>query len=88
MSEKQTEPMKIDRSTLVPIGVVVSIVLTLCGVLGFLDSRFTAIDKALDKQDRRLEKLEESGQAQWTSIQMKLWVSEFRRLNPDVKVPE
>jgi len=98
MSNEEETLVKIDRSTLVPIGVVVVLLVGIFGIFGYLDSRFTAqqtsmdvrfttIDKALEKQDRRLEKLEEKGDKAWTSIQQELWVSEFRRLNPKVKVP-
>jgi len=82
------QPNQINRSTLVPIGAVVSLVIILVGAWGFLDSRFTTIDRALDKQDRRLERLEEKTGDRWTSTEMKLWGAQLKNLNPDMKIPE
>lgn len=79
---------KIDRSTLVPIGVAFSALVVVFAAWGFLDSRFTDIDKALDKQDRRLEKLEDRSNERWTQTDMQLWEAKFKNLNPSLKFPE
>ena len=86
--EDASAPSVITKSTLVPIGVVLTTIITVISAWGYLDSRFTEIMKSLDRQDRRLETLERMSGERWTSMDMKLWVSELRRLNPKMEIPD
>lgn len=88
MPDAPAKESRIDRSTLIPLGAVGAVLLVLVSAWGFFDSRFTSIDKGLERQDRRLEKLEELAKERWSSTDMKLWISEFRRLNPEIEVPK
>jgi hypothetical protein len=81
------KPIVLGKNTLVPLGVMLGVIITMVSVWGYLDSRFGAIMGSLDRQDRRLEQLERNSKDRWSSIDMRLWVSEFRRMNPEIKIP-
>ena len=86
--ETDVEPaVVLGRNTFIPIGVTLGIFLTIASAWGYLDSRFSDVMGSLDRQDRRLEQLERTSKDRWSSIDMRLWVSEFRRMNPEVKIP-
>ncbi|HEY1785728.1 MAG TPA: hypothetical protein VGG30_09280, partial [Pirellulales bacterium] len=73
----------------------------LLGVIGFyswLDARFdslaennngrfTEIATALHSMDDRLRELELKQHHRWDSLDMKEWMLELKRLNPDLHVP-
>jgi len=86
---EETVPISIlSRNTLIPAGAVLAIAITIISAWGYLDSRFSAIMKSLERQDRRLEQLERISGERVSSVDMKLWISEFRRLNPKMEIPE
>ena len=80
-------PVVLSKSTLIPVTVVIS-ALAVCGsVVGWLDSRFTTIDKALEQQDRRLEKLEGINGDRWLGSDMELWAERLKGANPNLTIP-
>lgn len=92
-------PTTIDKTTLVPISIAVSIIISFLAAWGWLDTRFTTIGDKIDAQtktyderfqhaERRLERVEARAEGSWTIVDETLWVSEFRRLNPEMKIPE
>ena len=76
-----SDVVRLDKATLIPIGAVVGVVVTLMGTYGYLESRF-------DKLDRRLEKIEIRESDRWSVTQQKLWVERLRGSNPTLKIPE
>lgn len=89
----------LDRKTLIPISIAVSVFVSFLAAWGWLDNKFTVIADKLDTQtkayderfgqyDRRLERVEIRATGAWSKIDETLWVSEFRRLNPDMKIPD
>ena len=87
MSEDSDTGTVLNKSTLMPIGAVITILSVLMAAWGFMDSRFTSIDKVLDKVDRRVEKLEDTSGDRWTSGDQQLWAARFQVLNPEMKLP-
>ncbi len=92
-------PTTIDRRTLIPISIAASGIIGFLAAWGWLDNRFTAIGDKIDLQtqtynerfqhvERRLEHVEVKAAGSWTVIDEALWVSEFRRLNPTMEIPE
>jgi len=73
-----------------PVGLVVTLVVALSVGWGYFNAQFSAIMVALERQDRRLEKLEDRDNLAWSTTDQKLWGSELRFLNPDLKlkIPE
>ncbi len=93
------KPTTIDRTTLVPISIAVSVIVCFLAAWGWLDTRFTAIGDKIDAQtktynerfqhaERRLERVEAKTEGSWTIVDETLWVSEFRRMNPTMNIPE
>lgn len=78
---KTTRLSKIDQNTLVPIGVVVSVMLGLFGAHTWLDAR-------LDQIDSRLERIEDVNDGRWTVTDQRLWAAELSRANATLSVPE
>lgn len=72
---------KIDQNTLVPLGVVVSVMLGLFGAHTWLDAR-------LDLIDSRLERIEDVGSDRWTVTDQRLWAADLARQNATLSVPE
>lgn len=92
-------PTIINKQTLVPISIAVSVIVCFLAAWGWLDTRFTAIGDKIDAQtktyderfqhnERRLERVEAMASNGWTIVDETLWVSEFRRLNPTMLIPE
>lgn len=88
----------LDRGTLVPISIVFSVIIAFLAAWGWLNNQFVAIGtkidasiKATDERftvyDRRMERVEAKSDNAWTRVDEVLWVSEFRRMNPDMKIP-
>ena len=71
----------INSNTLVPLGVCVSLVATLCTGYAWLSSRLLRID-------RRLERMEDRNKTTLTRIEFENWSLKFGRDNPDITVPE
>ena len=89
----------IDKQTLVPISIAVSVIVCFLAAWGWLDTRFTTLGDKIDAQtktyderfqnaERRLERVEAAAATSWTTVDETLWVSEFRRLNPTMLIPE
>lgn len=81
----ETRKNIIDRDTLIPLGVVISMFALIFTAYSYLDSRFNMLD-------RRLERMEDKERAassdRWTYTQHRLWVSELRRTNPSLAIPD
>ena len=91
-------PVQIGRDTLMPVGMVLGILLGVIGFYSWLDARFdglaensngrfTEITTALHSMDDRLRELEVKQHHRWDSLDMKEWMLELKRLNPDLRVP-
>ena len=89
----------IDRKTLIPVSIAFSIIIAFLASWGWLNNQFVLIHAKMDAQikatddrftsyDRRMERVETKTDATWTKVEQILWVSEFRRMNPDMKIPE
>lgn len=72
---------RLDQNTLVPLGVVVSVMLGLFGAHTWLDAR-------LDLIDARLERIEDVNSDRWTVTDQRLWAAELARTNATLNVPE
>jgi hypothetical protein len=90
----------LDKGTLVPISIAISIIVVFLAAWGWFNNQFNLITTKIDSQiktsderfvqyDRRMERVEArtSPGLLWTAIDATLWVSEFRRLNPEMKIP-
>jgi hypothetical protein len=91
-------PVQIGRDTLMPVGMVLGILLGVIGFYSWLDARFdglaennngrfTEIATALHSMDDRLRELEVKQHHRWDSLDMKEWMLELKRLNPELHVP-
>lgn len=91
-------PVQIGRDTLMPVGMVLGIMLGVIGFYSWLDARFdglaennngrfTEITTALHSMDDRLRELEVKQHHRWDSLDMKEWMLELKRLNPELRVP-
>ncbi len=91
-------PVQIGKDTLVPLGMVAGLLLGVIGCYTWLDSRFdalvqnsnsrfTEIATGLRSLDNRLRDLELRQHHRWNSLDMKDWMLELKRLNPDLQVP-
>lgn len=101
MSQEEITPVVttvIDRKTLIPISIAGSLMIVFLAAWGWMDSKFSGIYDRFDAQsktyderfgqyDRRLERVEVISSNAWSVVDETLWVSEFRRLNPDMKIP-
>ncbi len=88
MSDDSPRTVVLNKATLVPVGVVLSVAAALFGSWAYLENRFDGLRGQLESNGHRLEKLEEHADERWTYTEQKLWVSEFRRLNPSMEIPE
>lgn len=94
------EKVKIlDKGTLVPISIAFSIIVAFLAAWGWFNNQFTMITNKIDLQtkanderfisyERRMERVETKASVAWTRVDEILWVSEFRRMNPEMKIPE
>lgn len=71
----------IDKSTLIPIGLVGVFILGTVGVVNWLNDRFNMID-------RRLERMEDRMVDSFTRSEMNAWTLTLSRDNPNLKVPD
>lgn len=89
----------LDKKTLIPVSIAISIIVSFLASWGWLNNQFVLIhakidlqikasDKRFDSYERRLERVETRAASAWTKVDEILWVSEFRRMNPDMKIPE
>ena len=86
MSDAKTPILS--QGALVPLGLVLALVVAVLSAHTYLESRFRGLETLLESLDRRLERVEES-QAEGLRLEIfRLWVSEFGRLNPTIKLPE
>ncbi len=98
--ERQRETrIVLSEKTLVPLGVVVSVLCTLFPAYLWLQSEFAstrkhvdtkieAIDTRLRGVEQRLDRIELQASERWTETDMRLWVLEFARRNPRLSVPD
>ncbi|HTU24269.1 MAG TPA: hypothetical protein VMF30_02655 [Pirellulales bacterium] len=97
-TKKLRRTVLIGRDTLLPLGMVLGILLGVIGFYSWLDARFdglaennndrfTEISSALHSMDDRLHVLEIKQHHRWDSLDMKEWMLELKRLNPDLNVP-
>lgn len=87
------------EKTLVPLGVVASVLGVLFPAYLWLQSEFAstrkhvdtkieAIDTRLRGVEQRLDRIELQASERWTETDMRLWVLEFARRNPRLAVPD
>lgn len=72
---------RIDKSTLIPVGVAATIVTTLMGATWWLQGRLSDID-------RRLERIEMKTDASWNETAMENWALRLAKANPNISVPD
>jgi len=83
-----TERLKaLDANTMVPLGVIASVILVLISAVGYLNSKFSSIDKSQQRIERRLEKLEDISSGRWTYTDQRIWALLLQQKNPTLKVP-
>ena len=91
-------PVQIGKDTLMPLGMVAGLLIAVVGCYGWLDSRFDGLNQnnnrrfgeiatALRGVEDRLRDLEIAQRHHWDSLDMKDWVLELKRLNPDLCIP-
>ncbi len=94
----QFGPVQIGKDTLMPLGMVGGLLLAVVGCYTWLDSRFDGLNQnnnsrfieiaaALRGVEDRLRDLELKQHRRWDSLDMKEWMVELKRLNPDLQVP-
>jgi len=92
-------PVKLDKGTLVPISIAFSIIVSFLAAWGWLNSQFAGLKTSIDASikvtderfatyERRMERVETKAANSWTIVDETLWVSEFRRMNPAMSIPE
>ncbi len=91
-------PVRIGKDTLMPLGMVAGLLLAVVGCYSWLDARFDGLNQnnnrrfgevttALRGVEDRLRDLELNQRHPWDSLDMKAWMLELKRLNPDLAVP-
>ncbi len=91
-------PVQIGKDTLIPLGMVAGLLLGVVGCYTWLDSRFDGINQnnnsrfseiatGLRNLESRLRDLELKQHRRWDSLDMKDWMLELKRLNPELQVP-
>jgi hypothetical protein len=91
-------PVQIGKDTLMPLGMVGGLMLGIVGCYTWLDarfdglaqnsnSRFAEIATGLHHLEDRLRDLELKQHHHWDSLDMKDWMLELKRLNPELHVP-
>lgn len=92
MAAAETTRFNLNKDTWVPLGAVFTIAVVIFGGWRYLEDRFTGLQASFDKMDRRMERLEVDEKRvqedRWSFTNQRLWVSEFRRLNPTLDIPE
>lgn len=78
---------KLDKTTLVPLGVVVGAFFSLASAYNYLESRFRGVERLLETVDRRLERVEERQKDGWSVSDQLIWAAKLARDNPELKVP-
>ena len=82
----------ITKETLVPIGLVATVLVTLFGILfgahSWWGARLDVLSSQLESIDRRLERIEEHQVDRWTLTDMRLWAASVRQANPSLTLPE
>lgn len=71
----------LNRDTLLPVGVVSAIIATLFSGYLWLQAQFQDIRG-------RLDRIEVQASDRWTETDMRLWVLEFARKNPQIATPD
>ena len=83
--------MVINRETLVPIGVAISVVAVIAGGILWTNTKLLEIDYKLRDLARSVETVDQkfdSGMSdRWTRSDMARWTERFRDKNPDLNVP-
>ena len=90
--------MQIGKDTLMPLGMVAGLLIAVVGCYGWLDSRFDGLNQKQQSPLRRDHRacaasktacaiLEIAQRHHWDSLDMKDWVLELKRLNPDLCIP-
>jgi hypothetical protein len=86
------------QNTMIPLGMMVTIVLGAIGFHLWLMTQFTdvknqavtnlvEIKRSIDSIDRRVERMESTSRDRWTASDMKIWELECSRMNPQSKYP-
>lgn len=92
-------PVIIDKATLVPLGLVFSMVLTALSAFTWANAQLSKLDARLVAIDAKIEAARVEREAmsnlfalglssRWTEIDMKLWAERLRRSNGELDVPE
>jgi hypothetical protein len=85
MASETSRFSKLDKDTLVPLGVVLTICGAAFGAHTYLSSQFNSLDRRLE----RIELKQEASSAnQWTVMNMKYWALRLEKSNPTLKIPE
>lgn len=91
-SGPDTKTFYLNRSTLVPLGMVITMVLAVCAGTVWINNQLYSIHHKLQTIENNLNRCElkvESGQMdRWTASQMSLWVRLLQAENNSLKVPQ
>jgi hypothetical protein len=77
----ESKPMVLDKTTLVPLGLVGGFLTTFLVGTFWLQGRLSEIDRKLERIDARV-------QTTWDRTSMENWALRLARQNPSVDVPE
>lgn len=89
--ETRQRALVISATTLVPVGLAVTIIIVAFAMKTWIDSQFTDLRTDIAQLRFQMERYEDAMKTKtadrWTSTNMRLWVTEFRRRNPVLDIP-
>lgn len=97
-TEARTRAQVVISTTLVPIGLAVTMVATALTLKTWIDAQFKGVDTRFTEMGSSIQELkfqmrvyesamEAKTADRWTATHQKFWASEMRRLNPALVVP-
>lgn len=88
MSQEQKAPLfTLDRSTLVPIGLLVSVVLASITATTWLHGTLLKLDHKIEQLNQRVGLLTDGVRDRWTGGDMRTWAELLAARNPTLSVP-
>lgn len=87
LADKKTSVFTLDKSTLVPIGLLISVVLASIGAATWIQGTLLELDHKIEQLNLRIAQLSDNTRDRWTVTDMKRWAELLQARNATLSVP-